>query len=284
MSVYCLTEHMPREEQDLYPEELELTQDGVRFQDPRQISAYLSRLFDDFYREAKRLKKHYESQITLWIGVEIDWIRPSSQDFIERLQESYQFDLLIGSVHHVRAIPIDYSADLFNTALQLCGGSKETLFEDYFDLQYEMLQALKPSFVGHFDLIRLKSNFPNGSLMDFAGVWQKIQRNLEYVKLYGGILEINAAGLRKGLKEPYPQKEICQEFAAMGGRFTLSDDAHGVDQVGTNFLTAVAFAESVPVHKLVFLSNSDRRSNGPNTPDLTEISMHELKTHSYFTK
>jgi histidinol-phosphatase (PHP family) len=42
------------------------------------------------------------------------------------------------------------------------------------------------------------------------GVWKRIERNLEHIASYGGRLELNSSGLRKGLAEPYPCLPICQ--------------------------------------------------------------------------
>jgi len=144
------------------------------------------------------------------IGMEVDWIRPSSQSLIHDLLEKYRLDLFIGSVHHVHAIPIDYSKDLYIKARQQSGGTDERLFEDYFDLQLGMLQALKPPIVGHFDLIRLLSDDPSHSFSSHTVIWQRILRNLDYIRQYGGVLEVNSAALRKGMTEPYPEGEICK--------------------------------------------------------------------------
>ncbi|KAI4257246.1 MAG: hypothetical protein LQ352_001745 [Teloschistes flavicans] len=170
----------------------------------------LHEIFTKYHIEALRLQKAYSSSVKILVGMEIDWIRPSSGAFIARLLSDFHFDLFIGSVHHVHGIPIDYNTDLYEKALDTSGGSNEDLFGDYFDLQYDMLTALKPPIVGHFDLIRLKSNDPDTEFVKFEGVWKKIQRNLSFIANYGGILELNSAALRKGLKEPYPNAEISK--------------------------------------------------------------------------
>jgi len=156
------------------------------------------------------LQKHYASRIKLLIGVEVDWIRPSSREFIKALLDKYQVDLFIGSVHHVHAIPIDYDRKTYLDAREKVGGTDERLFEDYFDLQFDMLKALKPPIVGHFDLIRLLSDDPDGNLRQWDGVWKKALRNLDYIAAYRGIIELNSAALRKGMSEPYPQADICK--------------------------------------------------------------------------
>lgn len=144
------------------------------------------------------------------IGFEIDWIRPSSLKLIEASLARFPFDFIIGSVHHVHTIPIDFDRDMYVKARDTAGGTDEKLFEDYFDDQLAMLQALKPPVVGHLDLIRLKSDDPEASFKQWPGVWKKILRNLDFIASYGGILELNSASLRKGMSEPYPKAEICK--------------------------------------------------------------------------
>lgn len=178
---------------------------------------------DKFYAEATRLKHKYESTIALPIGFESEWIRPSSLSLIRRLQSKYQFDMFVGSVHHVHTIPIDFDRKMYAEAREKSGGRDDRLFEDYFDAQYDMLQALKPPVVGHFDLIRLFSEDPERSFQQWEGVWAKINRNLRFVAGYGGILELNSSALRKGMTEPYPKVEICQVSAHRPSRITGFD-------------------------------------------------------------
>ena len=173
-------------------------------------AATLSKQFDDYFHEAQRLQKAYASAIKLLVGTEVDWIRPSSLNVIDGLLQKYPFDFFIGSVHHVHTIPIDYDKRMYSEARGKSGGTDENLAEDYFELQYEMLKALKPPVVGHFDLIRLLSDDPEASFVQWTGVWEKILRNLDFIVDYGGLVELNSAGLRKGMSEPYPKAEICK--------------------------------------------------------------------------
>ena len=116
----------------------------------------------------------------------------------------------MGSLHHVRGVPIDYDHALYNKIRDEVGGTDKSLFAEYYDEQLTMLQALHPPIVGHFDLIRLLSAEPNVKWTDVIEIWPKIERNLDFVVSYGGILEINTAAWRKGMQEPYPSSEICQ--------------------------------------------------------------------------
>lgn len=110
----------------------------------------------------------------------------------------------------MHTVPIDYDHEMYARAREIAGGSDERLFEDYFDAQLDMLRALKPPVVGHFDLIRLKSDDPERSFKTWPGVWSRILRNLDFVVEYGGLVEVNGAALRKGMSEPYPKAEICE--------------------------------------------------------------------------
>ena len=199
MSTYCLTEHMRREKVDFYPGE-----------DYVHTEASLAKLYDDFYHEARRLQKVYAKQIQLLVGFEGEWIRNSSLRLVEDLLDKYTNDLFVGSVHHVRTVPIDYDMVHYQEARELCGGTDEHIFAEYFDAQYEMLQSLRPPVVGHFDLVRLNSDDPDGTFKLWPHIWQKIERNLKFIAEYGGVLELNSSSLRKGMTEAYPQSEICK--------------------------------------------------------------------------
>ncbi|KAI9678215.1 MAG: histidinolphosphatase [Caeruleum heppii] len=249
-----VTEHMPRENSyDLYPEEDETPET-------------LSRLFDRYYIEACRLRTKYASEIQILIGFETEWIRETSLQTIKDVQAKYDFDLFVGSVHHLYTIPIDYDDALYQKAMHRSGGdTEEQLFLDYFDAQHAMLKALKPPIVGHFDLIRLKSRDPEASFRRWETVWQRISRNLEFIVSYGGLVELNSASLRKGMSEPYPNAEICRALLQLGGRFTLSDDSHGVDQVALNYHGVLDHIDKVNTNSRVATERAEALNRTPAT-------------------
>ncbi|KAK7420998.1 hypothetical protein QQZ08_010172 [Neonectria magnoliae] len=237
-----LTEHMPRyEERDLYPEELD---------DPKASLAVLPPRHEAYLAEAQRLQHAYAAQIHVLVGFEAEFIRPAFAPRVRALAAHPAVDFFIGSVHHVHGVPIDYDAATFARALAVVGGSEERLFEDYYDLQFQMLRELTPRVVGHFDLIRLLSDQPGRDLRQWKGVWRRVVRNLELVAKQGGWLECNSAALRKGLAEPYPCRQISEEWLKMGGKFTFSDDSHGIAQVATNYARTVTYLESLGVKEV----------------------------------
>lgn len=214
-------------------------------------------------------------------------------------------------MHHVHGMPIDYDARSYGAARERAGGTDERLAEAYFDAQFDMVRALRPVVVGHFDLVRLLSAEREGRFRRWPGVWERVERNLREVVAYGGLVEVNAAGLRKGLREPYPGRDICrvsflrvagvgelrgvgcglqcadvsswQAFLEMGGRFTLSDDSHGVEQVGTNYERVLQFVEETGIKEVHFLERGgvafDQRF--PNV-SMSSVSLAELKRHAFW--
>lgn len=182
---------------------------------------------------------------------------------------------------------------MYAEARRLSGGTDERLFEDYFDLQFEMLQGLKPPIVGHFDLIRLKSDEPNADCLRWDLVRQKVSRNLDFIVEYGGLLEVNSAALRKGLSEPYPGKSICKVnitpmrllsyrlltltkmYLAKHGQFTISDDCHSIDQIGANYGQLLAFAADTGIQTFQYLNKNPSLNTSFSTISVTELSKHE---------
>lgn len=216
----CFTEHMPRLlDEHLYPEELE-TNTSI---------TDLDSTFDSYYAEAQRLKKKYADKIQLLVGFESEGISPAYNDYTRRLLAKYAFDMFVGSVHHVNGIPIDFDNEYFQRALVSCG-SIEKLYEEYFDLQHAVI-SLKPTVLGHFDLIRLLS--PDFDLKN-SSVWPKVVRNVKLAAENGCLIEVNHSAIRKGWASPYPQPDILGLIVEHNAKVCLSDDSHSVEQIGLN--------------------------------------------------
>lgn len=221
--VYCLTEHMPRYRTvDLYPEEAEMD------------LLDLHEMYAAFYSLAQTLKIKYAAEISLLIGVEIEWIYDETPNQIAKLVKEFPMDLVVGSVHHVDGIPVDFSQELFDSIIDP--------YNKYFDAQFEMLQ-LNPHVVAHFDLVRLYGRIPQS-----AQILAKIDRNIKYIADKNLLIEINSRGIAKQ-GEVYPSKWILDRMLEQGCRFTTSDDSHGAAQVGKDYLAMVDHLNSNGIHK-----------------------------------
>ena len=165
-------------------------------------------------------------------------------------------------MHHVKTEPIDYDVASYQRALAKFEGDEEALCCSYFDAQYELLSRRHPPIVGHFDLVRLKSKEPDKNWKSMRNVWQRIVRNLELIKEYGGLIEVNGSALRKGLGQPYPRGEIVTEWNAMGGTVVLSDDSHGIDHVGACYDQIMEFFRELNISTIGFMKQSKISKSG----------------------
>ena len=171
--------------------------------------------FDAFVEEAHRLKDLYSSKITILVGAETENITPEDLRGLSMMLERHQgkIEYLVGSVHHVNEVPIDFDRPTFERALQSLNAKTpsgkstlETLINDYLDAQYELLTRFQPEIIGHFDLCRLY--YPDLDFRNFPDTLGKIERNISYACDYGALFEFNAAAFRKGWSTAYPGKHV----------------------------------------------------------------------------
>ncbi len=228
-----ITEHMPPSlDEILYPEE---KQAGMTLES-------VHRRFAEYINECRRLQKKYGDQITLYVGVETETY-PGYERQVEIILEEFQPDYIVGSLHHVGTIPIDYSQKEYDRAVAISGGIDQ-LYCQYFDLQHIMLQQLKPAVVGHFDLIRIFDRDYQERLQK-REISERISRNLDYIKENGLILDYNLRSLLKGASEPYVSKPILEMARERDIAVVPGDDSHGVDSIGVNIDNAMALLQDM---------------------------------------
>ena len=176
--------------------------------------------FTDFLDEAHRLKSAYASQITLLVGLETEFITNTDLENLSTLlsEHSGRIEYIVGSIHHVNAIPIDFDQASFERALltvtdvvaEMNTTEKDrmdTFLSKYFDAHYRLLERFRPEIIGHLDLCRLYN--PELRFSEFPNAWDKLKRNVKYATHYGALFEVNAAALRKGWRTPYPGEDVA---------------------------------------------------------------------------
>lgn len=253
--VYGLTEHVPRYGLDhLYPEEIEAGLSPVS----------LMKQFTDFLDEAHRLKSAYASQITLLVGLETEYITEDDLDMLSSilLEQSNRIEYIVGSVHHVHEIPIDFDRATFDDALRRFAPTAEAdtprashmdqFLSAYFDAQYTLLKRFRPEIIGHLDLCRLYN--PGLRFAEYPNAYNRLERNISFAASYGALFEFNAAALRKGWDTCYPGRDVAELIHALGGRFTLSDDSHGPQGVGEKYPEMRDYLRGLRVSEIWFLS------------------------------
>ncbi|KAJ2889996.1 hypothetical protein GGI21_006345, partial [Coemansia aciculifera] len=193
MLVLGLSEHMPRQRtQDLYPEESDMTTQD------------LYTAFSSYVAEARRLQAKYAGQIEILVGAETEYITGDSLLEAKRLRQEHALDYLVGSVHHIDEQPLDFSQDLYDRlAVDHFKGDRAAMFARYFDQQLELLQALQPEVIGHFDLVRIfgATASVGDPLLESEEVRRRASRNIDYAISYGALFEVNSRAWKKGLRD-----------------------------------------------------------------------------------
>ncbi|MCP3872333.1 MAG: histidinol-phosphatase HisJ [Desulfobacteraceae bacterium] len=240
-----ITEHIPPvNDQFLFPDEKKLN----------LTTADILKRFEDYFINLNSLKKKYASKIKIFIGMETETYK-GSVNHIQKLISKFKPDYIVGSVHHIENICFDYSIEDYERVVSLCG-SYETMYEKYFDLQYDMIKVLKPFVVGHFDLIRIYDNTYKKRLL-FPKIAQKIERNLNLIKSLDLIMDFNLRPLARGEKEPYITDWILNRAKKMRIRVVPGDDSHGISEVGGHvekaieILTRAGFDTKWPTPRLL---------------------------------
>ena len=236
---YGLSEHSPRyRTEDLLAGEEDLTPSD------------LSTTFEAYVAEARRLREQVAGRIDLLVGFETERLPP--EDWFGRMSElraRYQPDYIVGSVHDVDGLVIDYTPEATRQVAEAKGGM-ESLQLRYFDAVKDLVSALRPEVVGHIDLIR---KFDGPEPRFSAAVHRRIDEALEAVRAAGGVLEVNCATHRRGLGPVYPLPPILERALSMGIGVTLGDDGHGAHDVGVGLdasMRAIAAAGYREVHYL----------------------------------
>lgn len=230
LDTYGMTEHAPRvEPRYLYPAEVKM---GWNV-------ATLEAMFEAYAGESAALKGEYAGCITLLRGFEAEVVPEDRYvDLMLGYRRRFGFDFMVGSVHHVAGHIIDYTPEQFQAAVAACGGL-EKLCIRYYETLAEMVPALQPEVVAHFDLVRRYG--PDEAAVGTPKIRAAAERALEAVRAQGAILDINTAGYRKGLGRPYPAPWILERAREMRIPCCFGDDSHRVREVGAGLEDARAY-------------------------------------------
>ncbi|OMJ23342.1 putative histidinol-phosphatase [Smittium culicis] len=242
-----LSEHAPRSRiQDLYPEEKHLTPENI------------FKMFSDYITEARRLKSVYKDKIKILVGVESEWIKDGLTTTQKDIFDKFSCEYIVGSLHHVKGIPIDFDLPTYQSALENCNNDVEELSFNYYKEQYDMINSLRPNIIGHFDLIRLFSDEPHILSERCLDI---VTKSIKLAISYGALFEVNSRSLKKNLKYPYPFPDILQIIIKNGGKLTISDDSHAPDQLGLYYQELREYLIQNNVTRIYYLdTNSENNS------------------------
>lgn len=193
-------------------------------------------IFDasEYFKELLPLKETASADNTLpelLLGIELG-LRPNRPDLrkqLDSLLATYPFDFVIGSTHVVDELD-PYCQEYWN----LPGDRLLRYFED---VRTNVAEHAGFDSLGHLDYIIRYLPDSVSLVKDYAvrNYMDLIEETLRTLIFRGQALEVNTAGLRKGLSFPHPKSEILTRYRELGGELlTFGSDAHCPKDVGAD--------------------------------------------------
>ncbi|MBO5176909.1 MAG: histidinol-phosphatase HisJ family protein [Lachnospiraceae bacterium] len=212
----CLTDHMDLD----YP--------GTTKEEP---------LFEfnvaDYFTALTPLKEAYRDKLYLGIGIELG-LRPGREDLnqqMHKLLTDYSFDFVLGSVHL-----LDNDDPYYESYWQ--NRTAKDILSKYFS---DMLTSLKEydnfDSLGHLDyLIRYIPPYCGEKDYIFREHQEVMDEIFKLLISKDKALEINTAGLIKGLPCFHPKLETLKRYLELGGKLiSIGSDGHSPDKIATKF-------------------------------------------------
>lgn len=187
-----------------------------------------------YIAQVRAMQKKYAGATDVYLGIEWD---ATAQDL-----DLSGYDYVIGSVHEV-PVPgggtrsVDANPETTQACIRSCfGGDADAAAEAYFAELAKVAQRSEVDIVGHFDLItkfdELGHFYDENSPRYQSAAWAAME---ELVKA-GKIFEVNTGAISRGYRTtPYPSAQWLKLLHEMGGKVTVSADAHHTSGVTCAF-------------------------------------------------
>ena len=196
---------------------------------------------DEYHEELAALREEYAGRMEVFAGIEWD---------IMTKTDLSRFDYVIGSVHHIPAkdprLCVDTSAEITNRFIaEDYAGDRDAAAEAYF-AQYDAVAAQPyAKIVGHVDLLTKFDERAHIFDPESPRYRKAALAAMEKLNAAGKIFEINTGAISRGYRTtPYPSRELLCALREMGGRITISADAHHASGVACAYEQAEALAKA----------------------------------------
>ncbi|HSS44287.1 MAG TPA: histidinol-phosphatase, partial [Thermoanaerobaculia bacterium] len=196
--------------------------------------------FDGYVAEVEALRREFQGQIAVRLGLEADYAEGHEEALAAWLSRA-DFDLVLGSVHWVAGDWIDAPG----SAARFEREGTENLYAEYYRLLAKAARTRLFDILTHFDLPKKhghRPSFPLEKAEDEA---------IAAARESGCAVEISSAGLRKPVHEMYPEPRLLRKVLAAGVPVTFSSDAHAPAEVGWGYEHTVPAARECGVTALV---------------------------------
>lgn len=214
----------------------------------------------DYLKNIEYLKWKYNGIIDIYSGLEVDYFKDT-----ELMTDigNLNLDYIIGSVHFIKHeksgkyLGIDCSKEECSKIIDdNYNGNGKMYVLEYYRLVRDMVKYLKPSIIGHLDL--LKKNNKNNIYFNENEKWYRdeVEKTLEVIAEAGSILEVNTGGMsRKYINTTYPGPWILKIARHMNIPVALSSDAHSPEFINAYFNDAADMLKKTGYTEISILKN-----------------------------
>ena len=192
----------------------------------------------EYEKSVLEAKERYKDTIEILLGYEVDYL----EGHMDARVLHAKVDYLIGSVHFIDGWGFDNPEFIGRYEHE----DIDVIWQQYFDAIEKMAQTRLFDIVGHLDLIKVFKYMPKGDILAIA------KKALIAIKEADMSLEVNMAGYRKPIAEPYPSLALLKEAHKLGIPITFASDAHNPEQISLFAEETVAFAKSAGYGECVY--------------------------------
>jgi histidinol-phosphatase (PHP family) len=196
--------------------------------------------FEEYVAEVHGLTSEFEDRIPVRLGIEADY-REGEERALEGWLARADWDLVLGSVHWVAGGWIDAPG----SAKRFEREGTEALYAEYYRLLARAARTRLFDVLTHFDLPKKYGQRPASPLLEAEA------DAIEAAREAGCAVEISSAGLRKPVREAYPEPRLLRRLVEAGVPVTFSSDAHAPAEVGWGYAETLALARACGVTRFV---------------------------------
>lgn len=188
----------------------------------------------------------------VYTGIEVD---SRSRDL-----DLKAFDYVIGAVHFLGGgeipLSVDESPEISRRLVNECfGGSADRAAQAYYEEVVRHCSRPEVDIVAHLDLITKFQETDPLYDPDSPKIHSAAMEAVRALVREDKIFEINTGAMSRGYRtSPYPRIDLLEEIARLGGRVTISSDAHSADAVTFGFDQALGVARQAGLRELWQLS------------------------------
>jgi histidinol-phosphatase (PHP family) len=184
---------------------------------------------ESYIAETRTAGERYAAQgLKVLCGLEIGYV-PGIEPLIEETTRGRQFDYVLGGVHTLSGIDIVSPREC---ALYFGTRTAREVCAEYFAYLGGAVSSGLFDCIAHIDIYKRCGLEILGEPLKGAHVGF-IRPVLDEIARRDICLEVNSAGLRRGLGSPYPSLDILEEARAAGVRhLTVGSDCHRPEDVG----------------------------------------------------